>query len=210
MKSSKPFWCCTGHAICWCANAPCWSTPYGLILPNSVSSRRKGAARSRISSPASTTLKYQSWPALLSGRLLIRSINATNVLMRWNDESWLGINRTKPAAISPPSPASARSQPQRLPPRSQSIGFQERPPIGGMAGAGPTAKFEWRQGPMERHHKGGQHLYPPSAGDRGDRRHPLCPEQGSRHGGMVEKATRPQIPSSGLGRLGQQDGAHCL
>src|SRR3569833_1828242 len=35
-----------------------------------------------------------------------------------DDEFWLGINRTKPAAISPLSPASARSQPRRLPPRS--------------------------------------------------------------------------------------------
>ena len=35
-----------------------------------------------------------------------------------------------------------------------------------MAGAGPTAKLERRQGPIERHHEGRQHLYPPSAGDR--------------------------------------------
>src|SRR4051812_33571609 len=88
------------------------------ILPNSASLLRKGAARSRISSPASTTLKCRSWPASLSGRLLIRSINATNVLMHWNGESWLGISRTKPAAISPRSPASVRLRPRRLPPRS--------------------------------------------------------------------------------------------
>jgi transposase len=43
-----------------------------------------------------------------------------------------------------------------------------------------------------------------------DQRHPLCPEQGAGHGGVVEKAARPQIRSPGLGRLGQQDGAHRL
>src|SRR3954451_6820737 len=44
----------------------------------------------------------------------------------------------------------------------------------------------------------------------GDQRHPLCPEQGTRHGGMVEEAARPQIRAPGLGRPGQQDGAHRL
>ena len=52
------------------------------------------------------------------GRSLIKLTNTTNVLTRWNGESSLGISRTKPAATSPPSPASVRSRPRRLPPRS--------------------------------------------------------------------------------------------
>src|SRR4051794_38639179 len=63
------------------------------------------------------TLKFRSWPALPFGRSLTRSTNAISILTYWNGESWLGTSRTRPAATSPLSPASARSQPRRLPPR---------------------------------------------------------------------------------------------
>ena len=72
----------------------------------------------------------------------------------------LACHRTmRPAATSPPSPASAPLPPQRLRPRSRSVCFQERPPISGMAGLVPRQIAS--QGPIGQHHQGGQHLYPP-------------------------------------------------
>jgi hypothetical protein len=77
--------------------------------------------------------------------------------MRWSGESWLGI--IGQSQLQP------RHDPRHRPDYglgncrhgAQSFCLQERSSIGGMAGAGPTAKFERRQGPIERHHEDRQH-----------------------------------------------------